>query len=178
MQKNHLDSSTQPPKKSQNLSGRVSDKFTSDFCFLQTWHKYAQINLFISTNKNYVPLSCSVFHGHHQGQRDCSYLRADMDGWLPLPSESHCHTTVEYCRAPIPATNVLLLSIQQQCGMLHHTILTSNNVIRPSQCHYIPYNLILKPYHTIALRKPALPFTLCLFSNWIHFSTSPPHCPE
>ena len=110
MQKNHLDSSTQPPKKSQNLSGRVSDKFTSDFCFLQTWHKYARINLFISTNKNDVPLSCSVFHGHHQGQRDCSYLRADMDGWLPLPSESHCHTTVEYCRAPIPATIVPLPS--------------------------------------------------------------------
>ena len=114
MQKNHLDS-TQPPKKSQNLSGRVSDKFTSNFCFLETQKRYARINVWHCQYSYFYrmfhgPLPFSVFHGHHQGQRDCSYLRADMDGWLPLPSESHCHTTVEYCRAPIPATIVLLPS--------------------------------------------------------------------
>ena len=113
MQRNHLES-TQPPKKSQNLSGRESDEFTSNFCFFTD-----------SAKKKYCTNKClyflcilfmSLFCVHYlmvimviivRVKRDCSYLQADMDGWLPLPSESHCHTTVTIMYSSCNSTAIL-----------------------------------------------------------------------
>ena len=121
MQKYHLES-TQPPKKSQNLSGkglRPSESDAASNCkdiqqneCQAPSHKPSFYDQFWYFFLYYI--CASQDHPHHHGRRDCSLPCPDMDGWLPLPPERLLQWTGAQCRG---------IKVNIQHLFLRHTIL-------------------------------------------------------
>ena len=153
MQKYHLDA-TQPTKKSQNLSGTVSDRFTSIFCFPQ--QRYSAKT---STDKylaSLIFIFIVLFRAH------CFMVITKVKGIvftlsLIWTDGYHCSlkatATVPYCTVKYRCySNCHFVPPFQLCDILYHIVLTVTSIMWYKN-HTCAYHTIL--YHTISYYCPA-----------------------